>query len=75
MGNPENEVEKVLVCLDFTQEALKAAIDNGVQLVISHHPILFEPLKSINTGIGKGAMLFDCIKTILQFMLLIQTLM
>lgn len=61
-GNPEKEVEKVLVCLDFTQEALKAAIDNGVQLVISHHPILFEPLKSINTGIGKGAMLFDCIQ-------------
>ncbi|HZK26570.1 MAG TPA: Nif3-like dinuclear metal center hexameric protein [Thermoclostridium sp.] len=61
-GNPENAVQRVLVCLDFTQDVLKCAIDNEVQLVISHHPILFTPLKSINTGIGKGAMLFECIQ-------------
>lgn len=61
-GNPENQVQKILICLDFTRDALKDAIDNQVQLVISHHPILFRPLKSIHTGIGKGAMLSDCIR-------------
>jgi len=61
-GNPENPVEKVMVCLDFTGNALKTAIENRVQLVISHHPVLFRPLKSVNTGFGKGALLAECIR-------------
>lgn len=61
-GDPESPVQKVLVCLDFTRDALDEAIKNQVQLVISHHPILFRPLKSINTSAGKGAMLADCIR-------------
>lgn len=61
-GDPESFVKKILVCLDFTRDALKDAIENQVQLVISHHPILFRPMKSINTGVGKGAMLADCIQ-------------
>lgn len=61
-GNPENFVQKVLVCLDFTPDALRDAVENQVHMVISHHPVLFKPMKSINTGIGKGAMLADCIR-------------
>ncbi|NLM11898.1 MAG: Nif3-like dinuclear metal center hexameric protein [Clostridiaceae bacterium] len=61
-GDPESTVQKILVCLDFNRDALKEAIEKQVQLVISHHPILFRPMKSINTGFGKGAMLADCIK-------------
>lgn len=61
-GNPENPVQKILVCLDFTSEALKNAVENGVQLVISHHPALFRPLKSINTASGKGVLIAECMK-------------
>jgi len=61
-GDPESTVQKILVCLDFTRDALQDAIKNQVQLVISHHPVLFRPLKSVNTGTGKGAMLAECIR-------------
>ncbi|NLY19358.1 MAG: Nif3-like dinuclear metal center hexameric protein [Clostridiaceae bacterium] len=61
-GNPENLVQRILVCLDFTDDALQNAVKNQVQLVISHHPVLFRPVKSINTGAGKGAVLAECIK-------------
>ncbi|HEY8422538.1 MAG TPA: Nif3-like dinuclear metal center hexameric protein [Thermoclostridium sp.] len=62
-GDPESFVQKVLVCLDFTQDALHDAVKNQVQMVISHHPVLFRPLKSVNTGTGKGAMLAGCIRS------------
>jgi len=60
-GNPDDLVHKVLVCLDFTDNALQDAVKNQVQLVISHHPVLFRPMKSVNTGTGKGALLAECI--------------
>jgi dinuclear metal center YbgI/SA1388 family protein len=61
-GNPDDEVQKVLVCLDLTQEAIDAAKKEGAQMILTHHPILFRPMKSIHTGFGKGAMLADCIR-------------
>jgi len=61
-GNPENNVNKILVCLDFSQDAMDAAICENAQLVISHHPIMFRPMKTINTGTGRGAMLAECIR-------------
>lgn len=61
-GDPESPVQKILVCLDFTRDALAEAVEKQVQLVISHHPVLFRPMKTINTGFGKGALLAECIK-------------
>jgi dinuclear metal center YbgI/SA1388 family protein len=61
-GDPEKEVVKILVCLDVTKEALTVAKKEKAQMVLSHHPIMFRPVKSINTGYGKGAMLADCIR-------------
>lgn len=61
-GNPDSEVQRVLVCLDLTQEAINDAIRKKVQMILSHHPILFRPMKSIHTGFGTGAMLAQCIR-------------
>jgi dinuclear metal center YbgI/SA1388 family protein len=61
-GNPDSEVQKVLVCLDLTKEALSAAKKEKAQMILSHHPIMFRPMKSIHTGFGKGAMLAECIR-------------
>lgn len=61
-GNPESQVQKVLVCLDFTGDALRDAVKNQVDLVITHHPVLFRPVRSINTAAGKGALIAECIR-------------
>lgn len=42
------EVKKVLLCLDITKAVVKEAKEKNCELIISHHPIIFSPLKSIN---------------------------
>ena len=39
---------KVLVALSFTKEVLEQAITNDCDLVITHHPLIFESVKKIN---------------------------
>lgn len=54
----EREVMSVLVTLDITEEAVKYAIDEGFDLIVSHHPLVFRPLGSISdeSHIAKKAM-------------------
>lgn len=42
-------VNRVLVALDVTEEVVDYAIDNGFDLIVSHHPLIFKPLSSLNT--------------------------
>ncbi len=44
----KNDVKKVLLCLDITNDVVKEAVKIGAQLIISHHPIIFSPLKRID---------------------------
>ena len=40
-------ITKILLSLDVTQKILDEAIENKVNLIIAHHPLLFSPLKQI----------------------------
>jgi len=46
IGNENEEVKKIGFALDLTKEVLKTAVDNNVNLVITHHPVIFYPQKS-----------------------------
>ena len=48
MGRPGREVEKVLLSLDVTDEVVKEAEELGAGLIISHHPLIFRGIKSID---------------------------
>ncbi|NUM50974.1 MAG: Nif3-like dinuclear metal center hexameric protein [Flavobacteriales bacterium] len=48
IGNSETEVNGVLLALDCTEEVLEEAILKKINLVITHHPIVFAGLKKIN---------------------------
>lgn len=37
-----------LLCLDVTEAVVEEAIERGCNLIVSHHPLLFRPLKSIS---------------------------
>ena len=50
-GDPEQEISGILLCLDVTEEVLEEALAKGLNLVISHHPVIFQGLKRI---IGSG---------------------
>lgn len=47
VGRPDKEVKSVYVCLDATDEALEEASKLGVDMVISHHPMIFKGIKSV----------------------------
>lgn len=47
-GNEEMEISAALICLDSTEAVIDEAIANNCNLVIAHHPIVFEGLKKIN---------------------------
>lgn len=43
----EEETEKVLVALDINDNTVEQAIQTGCNLILSHHPIFFSPIKTI----------------------------
>ena len=47
IGNPEQEVKRVLLTLDVTPKAIDKAIQQDVQLIISHHPFIFRAIKKV----------------------------
>ena len=50
IGDPAAQVTRVLLCLDVTKAVLKEAVACGAELIISHHPIIFHPLRSLRKG-------------------------
>ena len=47
VGDKNAELTQALFCLDSTEEVIDEAIENNCNLVVAHHPILFEGLKSL----------------------------
>lgn len=47
MSEPHRQVKRVLLTLDITEKAVKKAVASGFDLIISHHPLIFHPLKCI----------------------------
>lgn len=47
IADSERIVKKVLVCLDVTDAAVAKAIESKCDLIVSHHPLIFFPLKRI----------------------------
>lgn len=42
------EVRRVLVALDVTEDIVDYAISNDIDLILSHHPLIFKPLTSVH---------------------------
>lgn len=47
VGDMNAEVTKVLVCLDINNLTAKEAADKGANLIVSHHPVIFNKLSAI----------------------------
>ena len=49
VGDFDQEVTRVLVSLDITEEVSREAAELGCQLIVAHHPVIFHPLKRLTT--------------------------
>lgn len=47
VGRGDRAVTKVLVALDITEEVVREAAASGAELVVSHHPVIFHPARSV----------------------------
>ena len=46
-GRTEKEVKKIFVALDATEDVIEKAIQMGADMLITHHPLIFSPMKKI----------------------------
>lgn len=54
VGAPAQEVTKAVIALDITSAVIDEAVGLGAQLIISHHPVIFHPVKKLPSQ-GRGA--------------------
>lgn len=57
LGHCDAEVRRVLLALDVTGDVAEEAIASGAELIVSHHPLIFTPLKRISDDSAEGAVL------------------
>ena len=50
VGRGERPVTRILTALDITKEVILEADQQGCQLIVSHHPVIFYPVKTITDG-------------------------
>lgn len=50
VGRLDRGVSRAVLALDITDDVIAEAIEMGAELIISHHPLIFTPLKSVSDG-------------------------
>lgn len=62
IGSPNKKIRKVLVALDVTDEVIAEAGRKKTDIIVTHHPLLFHPLRSVNTGNRVGRLVTALIR-------------
>ncbi len=61
IGNGADQIKNILVTLDVTKEVVLEAIKKKANLIVSHHPLLFHPLKNISPSTRVGEIVLTAI--------------
>ena len=48
VGDPDAPVQRLMVALDATENVLEASYEQKAQMVLTHHPLLFRPVSSLD---------------------------
>ena len=62
IGDPTARVSRVMVALDPTPHVIDSALSTSCQLLVTHHPLIFKPLKSLSSATPQGASILKAIK-------------
>lgn len=70
VGRYDDDVQRALLAVDVTDEVIAEAVEHGCDMIITHHPIIFHPLKRLNSAsyveraveeaIRRGIVLYAC---------------
>jgi dinuclear metal center YbgI/SA1388 family protein len=61
IGDPTWPVQRIWVALDPIPEVIQAAINQNIDLIITHHPLFFQPIKSIDLSKPESKIIADAI--------------
>lgn len=61
-GDPDDDVRRVLVCVDVTDDVVDVAVRQGVGLVLAHHPLLLRGVDSVAADTPKGRIVHRLIR-------------
>ena len=62
LGRREKAVHSVMLCVDVTERVIIQAIQAGVSMIVSHHPLIFSGVKRITNEDVFGTRLLDLIQ-------------
>ena len=62
VGDPDAEVSSVLTCLDVTEAVVEEAIAKKMQLIVAHHPLIFNKIGSITPTNEQGKIIYKLIQ-------------
>ena len=62
IGSPDQEVHGVLVGFDCTETLVEEALGRGCDMIITHHPLIYHPLRSICPSDPVGAAVIAAVK-------------
>lgn len=62
IGEPDAPIDKALITLDVTEDVVDEAIAKSCQLIVSHHPIIFKPLRKLTASTPTEKIVMKIIK-------------
>ena len=61
VGRRGTEVSKVIVALDLTEDVVVEAVTGGYRAIVTHHPLLFAPLRRVTDADRRGTLVSQLI--------------
>lgn len=62
LGDPRSPVRTLMVVLELDQMALAQAVAQKAELVVTHHPLMFQPLQALDERTPQGALIAQTIR-------------
>jgi dinuclear metal center YbgI/SA1388 family protein len=62
VGDPDKQVKTILVALEVSPAIIAEASQRGAQLLLTHHPLLYQPLKDVREDRPGGRLLANLVR-------------
>ena len=59
VGSPERRIKNIMLSLDLNESVVDQAIKKKCNFIFTHHPLLFKPLKKIDTSVNTTSLLVE----------------
>jgi dinuclear metal center YbgI/SA1388 family protein len=63
VGSYDKQVQKILIALDPSEEVIDEAVKKNIDLIVTHHPLIFEPLKSVISDNDNNRLVYKLVQS------------